>query len=137
MSKNKKLRPEKLSSTNQIKAPIGSTNDQKPIFSFHHHGKAYCIQDCLQDEQAAFAEKLYQLSQFTWDEIIKMPREANGYELMPKASLPKAPTSITDEFDKFLVFRFFGRGRIAGYRNREIFHVIWIDCNFTLYNHGS
>ena len=31
----------------------------------------------------------------------------------------------------------FGRHRFAGFREREIFYVLWIDTKLTLYNHGS
>ena len=37
----------------------------------------------------------------------------------------------------FLAFRFSGRKAMVGYRQEHIFYVMWLDRDFTLYDHGS
>lgn len=137
---SKKPKQQQPKSFGQIKSPSISKNDQKPLFSFHHHGKDYCIEDCELHEKVAFSIWMYKLSQFTWGELATEPRTGFGYEHIPrKQFIPNPPKSLTEEVDKYMVFRFHNpsNGRIIGYRLGEVFHIIWIDCTSSAYNHGS
>ena len=55
-----------------------------------------------------------------------------------QASFAKAP--IPPQFqdqDKFMVFRYHGKLPMAGVRVDDIYHVLWIEPEFSrLYNHG-
>lgn len=139
MSKQKP-RQQPPKSSGQIKPPSLSTNHQKPLFSFHYHGKDYCIDDCKPNEKAAFSEWMYKLSQFTWDDLATQPRTGIGYEHIDRKQFKvNPPKSLTEDVEKYTVFRFHNpsNGRIIGYRSGEIFHIIWIDCTSSIYNHGS
>jgi len=102
-------------------------DEQKPTFSFKHmkYNGGHCVSRCSQQDKAAIVGKLVQLSQYTWKEIISFPREAYGYELIPTgqftASLPKY---VTPDVDKLMVFRYSQAGRLAGSRDRDIFHIL-------------
>jgi hypothetical protein len=43
------------------------------------------------------------------------------------------PSHVTDD-ETLLVIRFL-KGRMVGYKENEIFRIIWFDCDFSLYKH--
>ena len=62
----------------------------------------------------------------TWQEIINVPRHGLGHEIIPN-----------DESVNILAFRFSGQKPMVGYRQENVFYIIWLDRNFTLYDHGN
>ena len=47
----------------------------------------------------------------------------------------KIPKEVTKDVN-IIVFRYHALESMAGYRSGKIFHVLFIDWNYTLYNHG-
>ena len=92
----------------------------------------------------AYADKLRMLSELEWQMIEGSPRETNGFEMIPVSSLNASLPSAFNTHKEIWVFRFGGggnvgsrtAGRIAGIRDDEKFYVLFIDRDFTLYNHG-
>ena len=94
------------------------------------------MSDCERDDQAAFACTIERLSRLTWKEIRNAPRHGVGTEKIRRDSLNSAiPGSITEDVE-FLALRFSGKKAMVGFRSSEIFHVVWLDRSFTLYDHG-
>jgi len=116
----------------------GSVDTDPPIFSLKIC-KDFCLSCCEKDEKAAFADTLHKLSQSTWRELRQAGRHGQGYEIIDRKSIKgKIPDHITDDVH-IIAFRFFGKKPMAGYRDandRRIFHVVWLDRDFTLYDHG-
>ena len=107
----------------------------RPIFSFKHmkYQKHCCISMCGEDEKSFIIDTLLRFSQLTWREIKRLPKQA-GFEKMPsyrfKVALPKI---LTPEVS-ILVARYDGKGgRIAGFRNKDVYHVVLAGKN--LYPH--
>ncbi|RKZ51237.1 MAG: hypothetical protein DRR16_14980 [Candidatus Parabeggiatoa sp. nov. 3] len=76
------------------------------------------------------------LSQLTWAEISKSSRHGLGYEKIARTSIrAPIPKHIKDDI-VFIAFRFYGKAPMVGYRTDAIFHILWIDRNFTLYEHS-
>ena len=46
------------------------------------------------------------------------------------------PTHITNDQD-FIAIRFHQLKPVVGYRIERIFHIVWLDYNMTLYDHGG
>jgi len=113
------------------------TTDQKtPVFCLHHLGGDYCLSNCDKDHKAAFADKLNELSKQRWQNLKLAPRHGSGYEKISREEIKtRIPPEIPEDA-QFIAFRFFGRKPFVGYRNQEVLHVLWIDRNFTLYDHG-
>lgn len=110
---------------------------QKPIFSLHYLNREYCLSCCNSEEKAAFADTMHKLSQLTWQQIDCAPRYGSGYEKIARNAIRSGiPSHVTDDVN-FIAFRFCGMAPMVGYRDRNIFHVIWLDRAFTLYDHGS
>ena len=110
---------------------------QPPVFCFRFLQKAFCVSDCQQEEKAALADKLHQMSQLTWEQLRQAGRMGQGYEIISRSAIQApVPGNLTEDV-RLLAFRFYGKAPMVGYRARRVFHVLWLDRGCTLYNHGS
>jgi hypothetical protein len=137
MGKNKHLKKLSASNTSSlIKVSTPPNYDNfKPAFSFRemkYQGNV-CLSVCDDGAKAAIASKLLKLSQLTWGQILSLPRKKLGLEHIPyeefKISLPPTVTKETT----LLVFRFSDPGRIAGYRQQDIYHIVAVSSTHALY----
>lgn len=112
-------------------------DNNPPIFSLEklQPGK-YCFSELDQENKAMFADAIFRRKNLTWNEIKRADRHGLGTEKVAKVSI-KAPTPkfITDDMDSYLVFRYHGKRPMVGYRQRDVFYVLWFDSDFTLYDH--
>ena len=112
-----------------------SPEQQPPIFSLRHMSRDFSLDNCTKDEKAALIDTMFRLSQLTWAQINSAPRHGLGYERIAQSSIKAAiPAHITQDVN-LLAFRFHGLAPMVGYRERAIFHIIWLDRSFTLYKH--
>ncbi|MBD2305687.1 hypothetical protein H6G17_09195 [Chroococcidiopsis sp. FACHB-1243] len=132
---NANNRQEKGKSISARKASDTNPEQEPPIFCLRFLSKDYCLSKCTKDEKSAFADTIFKLSQLTWSEINSSGRHGLGYEKIARDSLKAAvPKHVTDDVN-FIAFRFCAKAPMVGYRDRAVFHVLWLDRNFTLYNH--
>ena len=109
----------------------------KPVFSFHYLQDSHCISRCNTEQKAAFANTMRLLSKLTWQEIKSSPRYGLGSEKIPRYRFyATIPNQIADD-ETLLSIRFYGRAPMVGIRREQIFHIIWFDIDFNVYNHGS
>ena len=95
----------------------------------------YCVSDCDKERQAAFAQALWSRSCMTWLDITVAPRHGLGIEKIDRTSFKVAiPRKITPDVD-FIAMRFFGLAQMIGYRDGRIFHIMWLDHDFSVYDH--
>lgn len=114
-----------------------TTDAQKPIFSLRYVSRKFCITACEKIEKASFADTLYKLSQCTWGELKLTSSRGLGYEKIRRSAIRvEIAPQITDDVN-FIAFRFYKNAPMVGYREREIFHIIWFDRRFSLYKHGT
>ena len=43
---------------------------------------------------------------------------------------------LTEDVQRLIAFRFAGNAPMVGYRVQAIFYILWLDRDFTLYDHG-
>jgi hypothetical protein len=90
---------------------------------------------CEGTEKIAYAHKLHELSQMTWAQIIFAHKHKLGSELIPareiKGRIPPEFASVVD----FIAVRFDGLKPMVGGRTDRVFHIIWLDRDFSLYDH--
>ena len=97
----------------------------------------YDLDACQLQEKGDFVDALYKRSQLTWNEIRNAPKHGLGSEKIPQNRIQASiPPHVTLEVT-FLAFRFSGRKAMVGYRQGRILYVLWLDRDFTLYDHGS
>lgn len=114
--------------------PRASTNDLRPLFGFYYLAIGFRISDCQQSDKAALADRLEELSQLTWGQIIQAPRQGMGTETIARDSIvPAIPHHVTPDV-RLLSWRFGGGARIIGYREDEVFHIVWVDPNHQVYS---
>lgn len=116
------------------KKPI-NTNNSFPAFSFKYLQKGFHIDDCTQDEQIHLLQSIIKRSQITWGKLEQAQRHGLGKENISINSIKASiPTCIKGD-TKLWAFRFYGHAPFVGFREGEIFNIVWIDRSFTLYNH--
>jgi hypothetical protein len=85
-------------------------------------------------------DRLRILSTLDWKDIETSPPETHGFEMMLTGEMKgQIPDTFSDE-KAILVFRFGAgggprAGRIAGVRDGNRFHIVFIDRNYSLYDH--
>jgi hypothetical protein len=134
----KRIKPPPDPPKGRIKAgadSTGSTDGVPPVFCLRHLVEGWKISDCQREDQANFALTAEKLSRLTWQEIRNAPRHGLGTEKIAREAIKSAiPASITEDV-QFLAVRFSGMKPMVGFRSREIFHVVWLDPAFRLYDH--
>lgn len=110
-----------------------STNRLHPLFSLRHLAAGFRVSDCQRSDKAAFADRLQELAQLTWTQIMLAPRQGIGTETIDHQSVREAiPTHVTPD-RTLLAIRFGDKARIIGYREDEVLHIIWIDPEHRVY----
>ncbi|WP_332420243.1 hypothetical protein [Vibrio metschnikovii] len=136
----KKIKHPKANTKSKITAKEVNFNydDKTPIFSLERlQAGSFCLQCLDQEGKAFFAEAIFRRKNNTWREIKQMPRHGLGFEKIDRKSISAPiPNFITPDVDHFLSFRFHGKRPMVGYRQNDVFYVLWFDNNFTLYDHG-
>jgi hypothetical protein len=113
-----------------------STNDKKPIFSFQYIQENHGLKDCPENDKIALINKLFELSQVTWGDIFQANRHGMGKEIIDHKSIKAPVPSCVKEDTNILAIRYNGKAPMIGFRENEIFHILWIDHNFKLYKHS-
>lgn len=111
-----------------------------PIFCFRHLHRCYNMDNCVNSDKKfskQLLKKIELISKLSWDEIKLSDRKGHGAEKIARTSIkPGVPPMITDDVKDFLSFYFNGeKGRIIGFRNQSLFHVIFIDTKLDVYKH--
>lgn len=109
-----------------------------PVFSFIYLQESHCISKCTKEEKVSFVDKMHILSKITWNQIWSAPHLGLGCEKIEMGRITGAQIPPTIGLDvKFLALRFHGKKPMVGFRVDNIFHIVWFDRNFNLYDHGS
>jgi len=141
MAKNKdrRISQNHPSKSKRIRKPEEQVNynNRKPVFSFEYIDKAYCVSKCERDEKASFADKLRILGSLTWNEIIQSPRHQHGFEKIPIQQINGSkPIIISPDVDYVIAFRFHNTKPVVGLRRDQVFFIIWLDRDYSLYDHS-
>lgn len=98
------------------------------------------MKHCDIQQFKGLSDRLRIISTLTWQQLKNEPHDKYGYEALSKEIFNASFPEFAANDDVIIVFRFGGGrhgGRIAGVRRDNVFHVLFIDRDFTLYNHGS
>jgi len=133
----KKLAVKKPNIKESIKKGIQLEDAIKhPVFCFKYLHKNYHIDKCDVNEKVSFLSTIVKLSTITWQDIEFSGRHGAGSEKIPRNAINiELPKEISDDVPFFLALRFCGMKPFVGYRNRFIFHVLYIDRDLSLYKH--
>ncbi len=108
-----------------------------PAFCLKHVRGDYCVTKCSDEDKIALIEKIHGFGKFTWAQIKCQNRHTWGCEAIPRNAIRAAIPSVITEDVTILAFRFNKLAPMVGFREREVFHIVWLDREFTLYDHGG
>jgi hypothetical protein len=109
---------------------------QKPCFCFQYLHKDYNSDNCDDDQIKLLIKTLEKLSNLTWLQIESSHRHGLGSEKISRHSVkPHIPDFIPKDAT-ILSIRFAGNAPMVGFREKNIFHVLFLDGKFNVYNHG-
>jgi hypothetical protein len=115
---------------------VTSESQEYPVFCLRFLQQSYSVRDCQDDDRIAFANKLEILSKMRWQEIYQAPRHGLGSEKIAQESIKVSlPIFLTQETN-LIALRFSGRKPMVGFREGHIFRILWLDHDFSLYDHG-
>ena len=85
---------------------------------------------------SALLNQFVSLSNMTWKQIKQSGRHGLGAEKIDISAISESiPKSLSDQDVTFLALRYKGKALMVGFRERDIFYVVWIDRSFSLYAH--
>ena len=116
---------------------VVNNDNLKPIFSLEYMVNEYGVGRCDAEQKAAFADALWQRSQLTWRQIIQAPRHGLGSEKIYRSSIAVGIPPAISEDVVFLSMRFYSNAPMVGFRVGQIFHIVWLDTGFSVYDHGG
>ena len=76
------------------------------------------------------------LSRMTWQEIYQAPRHGLGAEKIAQSAIRPALPSLLTEDIGLIALRFSGRKPMVGFRDTNVFRLLWLDHDFSVYDHG-
>lgn len=107
----------------------------RPKFCLEHLQKDHCLSKCTLAEKAAFADRLHEMSQLTWQQLSQAHRHKQGFESIDRISIKGTFPAVLTADVTIYAFRFSGMAPMVGFRTGEVFHVVWLDRAFDLYPH--
>lgn len=143
MYKSNKIKLPKKENSKIIREPKNDVNhewyysDERHFaFSFTKMPNSkYSIDNIANEDLVALVKKLKILCTQTWADLKRSGRHALGHEIIKKNALKVSlPNNISEDV-KILAFRYSGKKPFLGYRRGKIFHIMYIDYNFSLYDH--
>ena len=109
-----------------------------PIFCLKKQHPDYSIDKCPSADRAALIDAFNKRTKLTWNDIKLKPRHGLGTEKIPIAAIKaRIPASVPQDVTELLALRYYDLKPFLGYRDRFIFHVVFIDHKRDLYDHGS
>ncbi|WP_293708612.1 hypothetical protein [Stenotrophomonas sp. UBA7606] len=106
-----------------------------PVFCLRHLQTGHDIEDLLADDQAALIKRFRTLSKMEWGQIEQAPRHGLGKENIAQTSIKRALPGVVTKDVKLWALRYANNKPMVGFRNGAVFHVLWIDHSFDVYNH--
>ena len=131
----KAKKPTKSALVKSLQPP--NYDNSPPLFSLERvqSGK-YCLSSLDQENKAMFANAMFRRKALSWKEIKRADRHGLGTEKIARNSIKAAiPIFITEDVEDFLAFRYHGLQPMVGYRDKNVFFVLWFDHYFSLYTH--
>jgi hypothetical protein len=134
---SKRIKRQELKRGEHFRAHYAPNTDREPpYFSLCHMQSRYCLDDCDKEEKQAFAEAIWKRSQLRWADLKQAHRHKLGYEKLPHSAIrPGIPPFIPPDAS-LIAFRFCELKPMVGYRDGRVFHIVWLDHDRNLYDHG-
>lgn len=111
-------------------------NLSSPVFSFVYLQTGRNLEKMQKEEKIALFDSIVQRSAMTWHEIVFSPRHGLGQEIIKQSSLKVPIPPVVKKDTNIIALRYNGTKPIVGFRDKNIFHVLWIDWDYKVYSHS-
>lgn len=136
------MKPKRQRDSRKPSKRVGSSAPENadtmpPVFAFDkmQDGTGFSVNCCDDTNRSAALRRLFLLSTMTWNQIQNAPRHGLGTEKIARSAIKAAiPPAVTEDVT-FLALRYNGKAPMVGYRDGRTFHVLYLDHNFSLYDH--
>ena len=132
MSKIKRPQDKAAGRIASREVPGASYQDEPPKFSLRYIQPDYCITKCEQDDQLQFIQSMIKRKDTPWKALITAPHEKLGCEIIRFLRV-RTPKCAEDK--SIISFRFSGKKAMVGFRERDVFYILWFDRDFSVYDH--
>lgn len=139
-SRRKGTRPARTGSVpadKDVLASIKAASDEYPVLSTRFLQKGWGFEEMTDETRLSFLQKWHKRSEISWKDLTSHQRHGLGSEYIPSQQIkPQVPRQF-QEIEKFRVFRHHANLPFAGWKDRGIFYVLWIESRYNdLYDHG-
>jgi len=108
-----------------------------PVFCFRFLQPGHDVDDLLEPDRRQLLKRLRLLSQLEWKQIEQASRHGLGKENIAQNSISKPLPPVVTQDIKLWALRFSGLKPMIGFRAGGVFHLLWIDHNFSVYPHSG
>lgn len=140
MGSGKKQRIKGIAAPNQGKISAERSvnyDDEPPVFSLKHvQPGAFCLSELNKDCKAQFAHSMFKRRDLSWRVLKRTDRHGLGLEQISPAAIKAPMPNVLSDGTDLIAFRYHGMRPMVGFRQRDVFYILWFDHNFTLYKHG-
>lgn len=107
-----------------------------PVFCLRHLHKKYHLNKCEDKEKIALITRMQKLSQMTWNDIQLADKHGFGTEKIKQSAITGAaiPSHLSKD-EVFYALRFDGLKPMVGFIRSFVFHIVYLDRDFSLYSH--
>jgi hypothetical protein len=131
---NLKRRKEKNAAGISLRENPGvSFKDEPPKFSLRYVQPDYCISLCKPSERLDFVNAMLKRKDRAWKHLESDPHQGLGCEVIRNGVNVRIPDCAKDK--AILSFKFSGKKSMVGFRERDIFYILWFDRDFSVYDH--
>jgi hypothetical protein len=109
-----------------------SFQDEPPKFSLRYVHPDYCVSACDKEDQLQFIQSMLKRKDMSWKALITSPHNKLGCETIRTLNVPVPDCAKGKDI---ISFRFSGKKAMVGFRERDVFYIIWFDRSFTVYSH--
>ncbi|MDO4271549.1 MAG: hypothetical protein Q4C83_01005 [Candidatus Saccharibacteria bacterium] len=113
-------------------------DDDSVAYSFNHLQKKYDLDNKSLSNEAKIQllAKIVKTTQQSWTQLILSGKGNGGIETIKRDIISNLPSCVTKDIQKLCVLRFASQKcRLIGFRRGNIFNVLYIDSNLSLYKH--
>ena len=138
-----KIKKPDIKKAEKLKTPL--LIDNFPAFTFKYivNNNHYNLESssATQELKCKVLHKLHNYSKRQWTEFIGN-KQSTGVEIIDLCKLKKCKVSLPNnqfynDIKNVVIFRVSDSARIVGHRIHNICYILWIDWDFTSYDHGS
>ncbi len=115
--------------------PDHNKSSVKYCFSCMRSG--FSVSDLQTDAKEAFLQTIERRGNLTWEQVLLDGKHGLGTEQMPSSSIIPSLPPGWDKSSDYTVLRYFGNLPMVGWRDRDVFHIVWVEANYgDVYDHG-